>query len=350
MKDYYSILGISRNASEEDIKKAYRRLARRYHPDINPHDGEAEQKFKEISKAYEVLSDPVKRRNYDVYGSEDAPTLLGRDFMDFGSPFGDIFDVFFGRGRERASRRPQKGDDLAYRLTITLEEAYAGASKEIEVPRHELCERCEGKGIEPGYDLDLCPVCGGEGRVTSSRRTVFGSFTSSSTCSRCGGRGGINSHPCNICGGRGIQEIRETISIQVPPGINHGDRVRVAGKGEMGYYGGPPGDLYVMVEIKEHELFERHGDELWGTVRVDMVDAALGKEVKITTLDGEEVLKIPAGSQPGDVFHLKKKGMPVLHSNRRGDLYLRLEVEIPRNLTLEEKKLLKQFDRLRGKR
>ncbi len=350
MKDYYSVLGISRDASDEDIKKAYRRLARKYHPDINPDDGDAEQKFKEISKAYEVLSDPVKRRNYDLYGNEEAPTLLGRDFMDFGSPFGDIFDVFFGRGRERTARRPQKGDDLAYRLTITLEEAYRGAEKEIEVPRHEICGNCGGKGIEPGYDLDLCPVCGGEGRVTSTRRTVFGTFTSSTTCSRCAGRGGINSHPCGVCGGGGIREITETISIQVPPGISDGDRIRVSGKGEMGYYGGPPGDLYVVVDVEEHELFERRGEELWGVVRVDMVDAALGKEVKIPTLDGQEILKIPAGSQPGDVFQIKRKGMPVLHSNRKGNLYLRLEVEIPKDLTTEEKKLLKEFNRLRGKK
>jgi molecular chaperone DnaJ len=347
MADYYNILGVSRNATDEEIKKAYRRLARQYHPDVNRGNREAEAKFKEISRAYEVLSDPEKRRNYDLFGDENA-SLASSGFGDFTSPFGDIFDIFFGRGRRDTARRPQRGRDLVYQLTITLEEAYRGSSREIDIPREQECEDCGGSGIESGYNLDLCPACGGEGRITHTRRTAFGTFSSTTTCSRCGGQGGINAHPCPSCQGEGVVTVHDRIAVQIPPGVNEGNRIRIPGKGETGYMGGPPGDLYVHIEVQEHDRFQRRGNDLWGKVKVDMVDAALGKELEIATLDGEETLKIPPGSQPGEVFRLRKRGMPELHSHRRGDLYLQLEVEIPRNLSMKEQKLLKEFARLRG--
>jgi molecular chaperone DnaJ len=348
MKDLYALLGVSPNASPEEIKKAYRRLAREHHPDLNRDDSEAEKRFKEITRAYEVLSDPQRRRRYDLYGDAELSPAADRGFGDFGSPFGDIFDMFFGRGRRESAWGPQRGSDLNYRLALTLEEAFTGVEKEIEVPRHRDCEECGGTGLQRGYNLDLCPACGGEGRVTTSKRTAFGTFTSTSTCRRCGGSGGINSHPCGSCGGAGTVYATEKVELKIPAGVDDGDRMRITGKGEAGLRGGPAGDLFVVMELQPHPFFERRGNDLWGRVRVSVAEAALGAEVEVDLLDGRERLKVPPGSQPGRLFVMRKRGMPVLRTHRRGDLYLELVVEIPERLSHEEKRLFRELARLQA--
>ncbi len=347
MKDYYAVLGVPRHAGQEEIKKAYRQLARRYHPDVNKGDREAAERFKEINEAYEILSDPEKRRRYDLYGEGAITTsVFDRGFQGFGDPLGDIFDLFFGRRQARTARMPRRGSDLMAVVEIDLEEAYAGARRTVEIPRHESCADCGGTGLESGYNLDLCPDCGGEGRITRTRRSAFGTFTSSTTCRRCGGVGEINTHPCSGCDGRGIVEIKESVEVDIPPGIEDGDRLRLPGKGEAGALGGPPGDLYVEVRVAEHEYFQREGEDLRAMVEVSMVEAALGTEVEIPTLNGTERLTIPAGSQPGQVFRLRGKGMPRLNSRGKGDLYLVLDVQVPDDLTAEQRRLLEEFQRL----
>ncbi len=350
MKDYYAILGVSRDADQEQIKKAYRRLARRYHPDMSGGDSESEARFKEINEAYEVLGNAEKRRRYDLFGEDGlAASPFDRGFEGFSSPFGDIFNLFFGGGQGRGrATSPRRGSDLLAVVEIDLEEAYSGVRREIEVPRHESCSLCGGSGVEKGYGHDLCPDCGGEGRFTRTRRSAFGAFTSTITCRRCGGTGEINTHPCTQCGGQGIREILDLVEVMIPAGVDDGDRIRVSGKGEAGQLGGPPGDLLVEVRTREHHAFTRHGRDLHAVVSVDMVEAALGAELEIPTLDGKERLQVPAGSQPGDVFKLRGKGMPEVHSRGRGDLYLSLEVRIPERLTAEQKRLLREFQRARA--
>ncbi len=349
MEDLYSLLGVSRNASQEEIKRAYRRLAREYHPDLNRGDREAEARFKDIARAYEVLSDPQRRRRYDLYGDADISPAAERGFADFTSPFGDIFDLFFGRGRRDREWAPRRGSDLTWRLTLTLEEAFFGTERVIEVPRHRECGSCSGSGLEAGYDLDLCPACGGEGRITSTKRTAFGTFTSTSTCRRCGGRGGINTHPCPACGGEGTLFEAERIELKVPAGVDDGDRLRVPGKGEAGSGGGAPGDLYVVMEIEPHPYFERRGEDLYGRIMVSVAEAVLGTELEVELLDGKEKLKVPPGTQPGHVFVIRNKGMPMLRGGRRGDLYLELMVEIPEKPSHEEKRIFKELARLQSR-
>lgn len=351
MKDYYAVLGVPRHAGQEEIKKAYRQLARRYHPDVNKGDREAAERFKEINEAYEVLSDPEKRRRYDLYGEGAvAPSVFERGFHGFGDPFGDIFDLFFGRRQTRTARVPRRGSDLMAVVEIDLEEAYTGVRRTVEIPRHESCAECGGTGLESGYALDLCPDCGGEGRITRTRRSAFGTFTSSTTCRRCGGVGEINTHPCPGCDGQGVVEKNESVEVEIPPGIQDGDRLRFPGKGEAGMFGGPPGDLYVEVRVAEHEYFHREGDDLRAVVEIGMVEAALGTEVEIPTLNGTEKLTIPAGSQPGQVIRLRGKGMPSLHSRGTGDLYLVLDVRVPSALTAEQRRLLEEFQRLEARK
>jgi len=347
MKDYYAVLGVSRNASQEEIKKAYRRLARQYHPDLNRGDQGAAERFKEINEAYEVLGDEEKRRRYDLYGEGGlSPSLFERGFDEFGGPFGDIFDLFFGRRQPRPHRAPRRGSDLMAVVEISLAEAFTGVKRTLEVPRHRTCESCEGSGLQRGYALDLCPDCGGEGKITHTRRSSFGIFTSSTTCRRCGGTGEINTHPCRDCGGQGIREVTDRVEVDIPAGVEDGDRIRIAGRGEAGSMGGPPGDLYVEVRVAEDEVFEREGNDLRAVVTVDMVEAALGTVVEIPTLNGRETLHIPPGSQPGQVFRLRGKGMPSLHRRGYGDLYLVLEVEIPKRLSAEQRRLLEEFQKL----
>ncbi|WP_287152878.1 molecular chaperone DnaJ [Candidatus Solincola tengchongensis] len=351
MKDYYAVLGVSRHADQEEIKRAYRRLARRYHPDVNRGDREAAERFKEINEAYEVLGDPAKRRRYDLYGeSGGIPSVFEGGFEGFGDPFSDLFNLFFGRGRTRAAHAPRRGSDLVTVVEISLEEAYRGVKRVVEVPRRQTCDSCGGTGVESGYAMDLCPECGGEGRITHTRRSAFGTFTSSTTCRRCGGMGEINTHPCTRCGGGGAVESLDPVEVEIPAGIDDGDRIRVPGRGEAGYMGGPPGDLYVEVRVSEHEFLERDGHDLRAVVELSMAEAALGTVVEVPTLEGTERLTIPAGSQPGQVFRLPGKGMPRLHSRGKGDLYLVLDVQVPRDLTAEQRRLLEEFQRLEAEK
>lgn len=350
MRDPYEVLGVSRDASGEEIRRAYRRKAREHHPDLNEGDKESEARFKQLSKAYETLSDPRKRRNSDLYGDANGRAPAGGDFGDFASPFGDIFDIFFGRGRREGEWASRRGSDLEYRLALTLEESFKGAEKTIEIPRHSQCRDCGGSGLEPGFDLDLCPDCGGEGRINTSHQTLLGSFNSTVTCRRCGGAGGINSHPCRACGGEGRRFSNEEIELKIPAGVDTGDRMRVAGKGEGGLRGGPPGDLYVVMQLEEHPYFERRERDLRGWIRLSLSEAVLGTEVEVELLDGREKVRLGPGTQPGQVILMRKRGMPVLHSRRRGDLYLEVEVEVPSGLTAEEKRLFKELQRLQGGR
>jgi molecular chaperone DnaJ len=349
LNDLYNILGVSRNATDDDIRKAYRRLAREHHPDMNEGDKESENRFKQLSKAYEVLSDPGKRRDYDMYGDAGGRMSADRGYADFTSPFGDIFDIFFGRGRRENAWAAQRGSDLNYRLSLDLEEAFTGVEKTLEIPRHRPCESCRGTGVESGYNLDLCPDCGGDGRVNNSRRTALGTFTSTATCRRCGGVGGINSHPCEACAGEGRLYVTDSIELKIPSGVGTGDRMRITGKGEGGLRGGQSGDLFVVMEVEEHPFFERRDQDLWGRVQVNVSEAVLGTEVEVHLLDGKEKLKVPAGSQSGQVFSFRKRGMPVLNSHRRGNLYLELEVNIPVKLSSEEKRIFKELAKLEKK-
>jgi len=351
MKDYYGVLGVARNASQEEIKRAYRQLARQHHPDVSSEDDDMGARFKEINEAYEILSDPERRRRYDLFGQEGpAASLFDRGFEGFSGPFGDIFNLFFGRGQTRTAHAPQRGSDLLYTLEISLQEAFEGVSRSIEIPRHDSCSACGGTGLEKGYEHDLCPDCGGEGMTMRTRRSSLGSFTSTVSCQRCGGAGEINTHPCPECEGRGARRIVDELEVSIPAGVDNGDRLRLTGRGEAGRMGGPQGDLYVEVRVREHDTFTRQGSDLHALVSVDISEAALGTDIAIPTLNGEEKLHIPAGSQPGDVFKLRGKGMPRVHARSTGDLFLTLEVKVPRKLNTEQKRLLKEYQRIEAQK
>ena len=351
MKDYYEILEIDRGADDEEVKRAYRRLARLHHPDVSGGEGDSGDRFKEISEAYEVLGDPERRRRYDLFGDAGPATSPFAGGMgDLGGPFGDIFNLFFGGGRAASPRAPRRGNDLLAVVELSLSEAYTGTVREIEMPRRAPCEACGGTGLQEGFERDLCPDCGGEGRSVHTRRSAFGSFSSTTTCGRCSGTGEINTHPCPACRGEGARRMLDRIEVELPAGIDAGDRVRLPGRGEAGEMGGPPGDLYVEARVGEHEVFTRHGRDLHALVKVDISEAALGTEVEVPTLNGEEKLRIPPGSQPGQVFRLRGKGMPTPHARSLGDLYLTLEVGVPRKLTAEQKRLLKEFRRIESER
>jgi len=357
-RDYYEILGISRDASAEEIKKAYRRLAVKYHPDRNPGNSkEAEEKFKEVSEAYKILSDPEKKRIYDQYGHAglEAEVGAGRGgftgfdfdpFKIFDEVFGrgsfgeDIFDDFFGR-RTR-SRESQPGSDLHYNLEITFKEAAFGTEKEIEVPRYETCSSCRGSGIRPGSSPQTCPSCGGTGYIAVSR----GFFSMSRTCTRCQGRGTIIKDPCRECRGTGrLKKIRR-VKIKIPPGVDNGSHLRLSGQGEAGLRGGPSGDLYITVRVKPHPIFEREGNTVICEVPISFALAALGGEIKVPTLNGRVRLKIPPGTQTNKIFRLRGMGIPYLHSSRRGDQWVRVIVETPVNLSAEQRELLRRFEEL----
>ena len=351
-KEYYQVLDVPRDASAEDIKKAYRKLVRKYHPDTNPGNREAESRFKEIGEAYEVLSDPQKRAQYDQFGyvgdmpGGGAGPFGGGGGEPFGDIFGDIFDSFFGgggagRSRTRNANAPRRGADLEMELACTLEEVFAGAPKEVQIPRWEGCKRCGGNGAEPGTSVETCSACGGRGHVEHAQRTPFGQFVSVVPCTRCGGKGKVISAPCKSCGGDGRTRHRHRVDVRVPPGADTGTRLRMTGEGEIGANGGPPGDLYLVITLAEHPRFLREGDTLHAQVSVAFPQAALGSAAEISMLDGSvERLEIPAGSQPGDVIRLKGKGMPRLRGNGRGDLLAHLKVEVPRELTEKQRSLL----------
>lgn len=357
-RDYYEVLGVPRNASQEEIKKAYRRLALKYHPDRNK-SREAEEKFKEISEAYAVLSDPEKRRLYDMYGHAGIDERYSQEdifrsarfediFADLG--FGGIdrlFDLFFGG----AKHAPRRGADLRFDMEITLEEAAKGAEKVVSYRRLETCERCNGTGAEPGSGLRTCPACGGAGRVGFTQRTPFGTYSQFTTCSQCGGSGSVIAKPCSTCGGSGRVERLRRLSVKIPPGVDSGARLRLAGEGEAGERGAPPGDLYIVIHVKEHELFKRAGKDLYIEVPITFSQAALGAELEVPTIDGDTGrVKIPPGTQTGEVFRLRGRGMPVLNGYGRGDLLVKVVVRTPTKLSREERRLFERLAELEKRR
>ena len=338
-RDYYEVLGVARDASEEDLKKAYRRCAMKHHPDRNPGDAAAEAAFKECKEAYEVLSDGAKRRAYDAHGHaafEHGMGGGGPGGPDMGDIFGDIFGNIFGGGGARAARR---GADVGYVMELDLEEAVAGIEKSIEIPTLVACDPCKGTGSADGR-VETCGTCGGRGNVRMQR----GIFAMQQACPACGGRGQTIRNPCTECHGAGRVEEEKVLSVKIPAGVDNGDRIRLTGEGEAGPPGTPPGDLYVEVRVREHDIFQRDGDDLHCEVPIRISQAALGDVVNVPMLDGEAEIRIPAETQAGKVFRLRGKGVKSVRSRSAGDLYCRVVVETPVNLTAEQRELLEKFE------
>ncbi len=338
-RDYYEVLGVPRNASDEQIKKAFRKLAFQYHPDHNREDG-AEEKFKEINEAYEVLSNSDKRNHYDRFGHTGTSDWFS-DFGGFGfGGLGDIFDAFFGGATTQSRQRaPQKGADLQTRLSLTFEEAVFGTVKECEVIRLELCSSCHGIGSRPGTNRQKCPNCGGSGQVRRTQQSLFGRFVQVNTCSRCDGEGTIVTEPCPQCRGNGRQKAKRKLKVDIPAGVDEGYRMRLRGEGEAGIYGGLPGDVYINFAIKSHEFFVRDGNDILYEFPINFTQAALGDIVEVPTLEGKTTLKIPAGTQNGKVFSLKGKGVPRLDGRGRGDQHIGIRIVTPYSLSNDQRKL-----------
>ena len=351
-QDYYELLGVGRTASADDIKKAFRKLAMQHHPDRNPGSKEAERKFKDVNHAYDILKDPDKRAAYDRYGSAafeggapgGAGGFHGQGF-DFGSVFGDIFDEMFnagGRGRPGGPRADMRGQDLRFNLEITLEQAYSGTEATVRVPSSVTCESCHGSGAEPGSRPQQCPTCHGRGRL----RAQQGFFTVERTCHACHGVGQVIDKPCRACAGQGRVRRDKTLKVNIPAGVEDGTRIRLSGEGEAGTRGGPAGDLYVFLSVRRNPLFEREGADIHCRVPISMVQATLGGSIEVPTLDGKMArINIPAGAQGGHQFRLRGRGMPVVRSSQRGDMYIEINVETPTNLTARQKELLKEFEK-----
>jgi molecular chaperone DnaJ len=341
-RDYYDILGVSRNASSDEIKKSYRRLAMKHHPDRNTDDSDAERKFKEAKDAYEILSDSDKRAAFDQFGHDGVrggPAGGGFSAEGFGDIFGDVFGDIFGGGR-RSRSQVFRGADLGYELRLDLEQAVSGDSVTIEVPTHVRCDDCSGSGAEKGSEPVSCSTCGGSGQV----RMQQGFFSIQQACPACKGAGTVITDPCHNCHGRGRVSKTKKLSVKVPDGVEDGDRIRLSGEGEAGRNGGPPGDLYVEIRVKPHKIFHREGADLSCEVPVSFATAALGGEVDLPTLDGHVSLKIPAGTQSGKNFRLRGKGVSTVRDRRQGDLFARVAVETPINLTAEQEAALRSFD------
>ena len=356
-RDFYEVLGVNREASMEEIKKAYRRLARQYHPDFNPEDSQAEIKFKEVQEAYDVLSDPQRRESYDRFGHEgpagagfgNGQNGFGFDFSGFGVE--DIFDSLFGGGfSRRRSSGPERGADLRYNLEISLEEAFRGGTREIKVPRTELCSECGGDGSRPGTKPETCTLCGGSGQQQFIRNTPLGRFVSRQTCSACGGEGKVIKDPCPSCRGQGRVVKERKIEIKIPAGVDSNSRLRVPGGGDAGHKGGSPGDLYVFVTVRSHRSFHREGDDIIYRLSISMVQAALGAELEVPTLEGPVELRVPEGTQPGTTLRLRGKGMPRLRGSGRGDQRVQIKVAVPKRLGKRQKELLQELAQLGGEK
>lgn len=354
-RDYYEVLGVAKTASEDELKKAYRKLARKYHPDVNrDNPKEAEEKFKEVNEAYEILSNAERRAQYDQFGHAafDAANGGGGFGGAGAGGFSDIFDMFFGQagfgfggGRQAG---PERGADLRYDMEISFEDAAFGLETEIQVPRTEDCSTCQGSGAAPGTHPETCPECRGTGQVQVTQNTPFGRMVNVRSCERCRGEGKIVKTPCKECNGRGKVRVKRKIKIKVPGGVDNGSRLRVAHEGEAGQRGGPPGDLYVYLFVKQHKLFTREGNDVVCEVPINFVQAALGDEIEVPTLDGRVKLKVPEGTQTGTVFRIKDKGIPHLRGHGRGDQHVRVKIVTPKKLTDRQKELLQEFAKAGG--
>jgi len=355
-RDYYEVLGIGQSATEQEIKTAYRKLAVKHHPDKNPEDPHAEEKFKEAAEAYSVLSNSEQRRRYDRFGHAGVSSAAtagawgAPGFSGIEDILGDLFgfgDVFGAAGARPGSRRSaaQHGSDLRYDLEITLEEAAAGMTAQLRIPKLEKCEKCDGSGAAAGTKAETCQTCGGAGQI----RYQQGFFSVSRTCGTCRGAGQVIKSPCDVCRGAGRVEREKSMEVKIPAGVETGSRLRIQGEGESGLFGGPPGDLYVVIHVSEHEEFERQGNNLYSSVPITFAQAALGSEVSVRTLNGEQSLKIPAGTQTGTVFRVRGQGMPVLGGRGKGDMFVSVNVVTPKTLTREQRRLLEQLAQIETK-
>ena len=347
-RDYYEVLGINKSATPDQIKSAYRKLAVKYHPDKNPDDKTAEDKFKEASEAYHVLSNSERKQSYDNFGhaafENGGRGQGGFSDFDFSSHFSDIFEDFFGEGfgggHRRGKRANYRGSDLRYDLSITLEEAYRGKKQDIKFSTSEKCSTCSGSGSKPGHDVGSCSMCGGRGQVRSNQ----GFFTVQQTCPQCGGAGEEITHPCAGCSGQGKKQATKRLSVTIPKGVDDGTRIRLSGKGEAGSRGAGSGDLYLFINVYSHELFKRSDENLFFEFPISVADAALGTSIEIPTIDGSKAkIKIPAGTQSGKQFRLREKGMPLIRGSGYGDLYVQVKTEVPVNLNSKQKELLEKF-------
>lgn len=358
-KDLYEVLGVSKGASDDEIKKAYRKLAKQYHPDLNPDDKTAELKMKEVNAAYEILSDKDKRAKYDQFGHAGVDPSYGAgggyggyggfggfEDIDLGDIFGNIFGGGFGGGRSssRSRNAPRRGDDISVRLSLTFEEAAFGCTKDVSVTRLETCATCSGSGAKSGTAPETCTVCGGTGQVKTTQRTPFGVFQSAAPCSSCGGKGKVIKNPCPTCNGHGLVRKKFTVAVKIPAGINEGQTISVSGQGSVGSNGGPNGDIYVTIQIEPHSIFTRRGQDVLLDLPVSFVQATLGCTLTVPTIDGKVEYDLPEGTQTGTVFRLKGSGIQHLNSRSKGDQYVTVHIEIPKNLTKQQKEILAKFD------
>ena len=358
-RDYYEVLGVSRGASEDEIKKAYKKMARKYHPDLNPGDKTAEEKFKEVNEAYEVLSDADKKARYDQYGHAGVDPNFGAggfgggfdgsfDFGDLGDIFGSFFGGGFGGGRRTNPNAPQRGESIRMSIAISFEEAAFGCEKAVTVERYEPCDTCHGNGCAPGTSPEVCPDCHGTGTVQVRRQTPMGVFATSSPCPKCGGKGRIIHQPCKDCRGSGMVRKKKTIQASIPAGIDNGQTISIRGQGNAGKNGGPAGDLLITITVRPHELFRREGTSVLCEAPITFTQAVLGAELEIPTIDGKVKYTLPEGTQSGTTFRLKGKGIPSINGRGRGDQYVTVYIETPKNLNKEQKEALKKFAETMG--
>ena len=358
-RDYYEVLGVSRGASEDEIKKAYKKMARKYHPDLNPGDKTAEEKFKEVNEAYEVLSDADKKARYDQYGHAGVDPNFGAggfgggfdgsfDFGDLGDIFGSFFGGGFGGGRRTNPNAPQRGESIRMSIAISFEEAAFGCEKAVTVERYETCDTCHGNGCAPGTSPEVCPDCHGTGTVQVRRQTPMGVFATSSPCPKCGGKGRIIHQPCKDCRGSGMVRKKKTIQASIPAGIDNGQTISIRGQGNAGKNGGPAGDLMITIPVRPHELFRREGTSVLCEAPITFTQAVLGAELEIPTIDGKVKYTLPEGTQSGTTFRLKGKGIPSINGRGRGDQYVTVYIETPKNLNKEQKEALKKFAETMG--
>lgn len=350
-KDYYEVLGLSKDADEKEIKSAFRKLAKQYHPDLNPDNKEAEAKFKEVNEAYEVLSDSDKKAKYDKFGHAafdpnqgfGGGGFSGGGFGGFEDIFGDIFGDMFGGGRSSQRTGPRPGSDLKLKIDITFEEAAFGTKKEIKINRVEKCSTCDGSGAKKGTSKKTCSTCGGTGTVRTVQRTPFGQFASTQTCSTCRGTGEIVENPCTSCNGTGKEKKSRNITINIPAGVDTNSVIPLRGEGNHGDNGAPTGDLYVYINVKDHEIFERDGDDVWCEIPISFTKAALGGSIEVPTLEGKVKYEVPSGTQTGTVFRLKNRGIKNVRGTNKGDQYVKVKIEVPKKLTDKQKQILSQF-------